>query len=71
MQVTAFSTPAAPEWRWRIVNNAGEVVEESRETFLTISSAVAHGTKRLAQMDVVDRSVPTRGYRTTSHLRRR
>lgn len=72
MQVTAFSTPAMPEWRWRIVNNAGEIVEESRETFPTISSAVAHGTRRLAEMNVVDRSVPARGgYRTTSHLRRR
>jgi len=26
MQVVAFSTPVHPEWRWRIVNYAGEVV---------------------------------------------
>ena len=28
MQVTAFSTPTSPEWRWRICNYAGEMVEE-------------------------------------------
>src|SRR5438034_31318 len=48
MQVVAFSTPMNPHWRWRIVNYAGEVVEESNETFPTIASAVAQGTKRLA-----------------------
>ncbi len=71
MQVVAFSTPAKPNWRWRIVNYAGELVEESYETFPTIATAVAHGTKRLIAMNVVDRSEPVRGYRSTSHLRRR
>ncbi|MBI2160413.1 MAG: hypothetical protein HYU25_08570 [Candidatus Rokubacteria bacterium] len=71
MQVTAFSTPAHPEWRWRIVNYAGEMVEESRETFPTIAAAVARGTRRLIEMNVVDRSEPVRGYRSTSHLRGR
>ncbi|MEK7387121.1 MAG: hypothetical protein AABZ83_11820 [candidate division NC10 bacterium] len=71
MQVTAFSTPARPEWRWRIVNYAGEMVEESRETFPTIAAAVARGTRRLIEMNVVDRSEPVRGYRSTSHLRGR
>lgn len=69
MQVTAFSTPTEPKWRWRIVNYAGEVVEESREVFATISSAVAKGTERLVQMNVIDRSEPLRPWRTTSHLR--
>ncbi len=42
MQVTAFSTTAAPDWRWRIVNYAGELVEESHETFPTIAGALEH-----------------------------
>jgi len=52
------------------VNYAGEVVEESRETFPTIASAVEHGSKRLRQMDVVDNSVPYQPHgRSTRHLR--
>ena len=69
MQVTAFCTPAAPDWRWRIVNYAGEVIEESREVFPSISAAVAKGTERLVKLNVVDRSAPTRSWRSTSHLR--
>jgi hypothetical protein len=71
VQVTAFSTPAAPDWRWRIVNYAGEVVEESHEVFPTISAAVASGTARLVELNVVDRSMPSRNWRSTSHLRAR
>jgi hypothetical protein len=71
MQVTAFLTPADPHWRWRIVNYAGETLEESRETFPTIATAVAQGTKRLLELNIVDRSVAVRSYRSTSHLRGR
>jgi hypothetical protein len=71
VQVTAFSTPAKPEWRWRIVNYAGEVVEESREGFPTISAALTKGTERLVQLNLVDTSVPARVWRSTSHLRSR
>jgi hypothetical protein len=71
VQVAAFSTPAGPGWRWRIVNYAGEMVEESSESFPTITAAVAHGTKRLLQMNVVDTSVAGPVHRSTSHLRRR
>ena len=71
VQVAAFSTPAGPGWRWRIVNYAGEMVEESNETFPTITAAVAQGTKRLVQMTVVDTSVAGPVHRSTSHLRRR
>ena len=71
MQVTAFSTPAKPDWRWRIVNYAGEVVEESREGFPTISAAVSKGTERLSQLNLTDTSVPVRMWRSTSHLRAR
>jgi len=71
MQVTAFSTPSRPDWRWRIVNYAGEILEESRESFPTIAKAVAEGTARLVSLNVVDRSLPTRMWRSTSHLRNR
>ena len=51
MQVTAFSTPARPDWHWRISTYGGEVIEESREGFKTISVALDAGRTRLDQMD--------------------
>jgi hypothetical protein len=71
VQVAAVSIPGSPGWRWRVVNYAGEMVEESRESFPTISIAVTHGKKRRAEMDVVDRSVPAPAYRPAPHLRSR
>jgi len=71
MQVTAFSTPAVPDWRWRIVNYAGEILEESRDSFSTIAAAMASGTKRLVSLNIVDRSAPPINWRSTSHLRSR
>ncbi|HEY3066998.1 MAG TPA: hypothetical protein VGL09_14490 [Methylomirabilota bacterium] len=59
MNVMAFSTPARPEWRWRIVSYAGEIVEESRETFSTIAAAVARGTERVVAMNANDRWIPS------------
>ncbi len=70
MQVVALSTPTCPDWRWRIVNNAGEVVEESKATFPTIAAAVAEGRRRLARIDAPDHSVPRTGYRSSSPQRR-
>jgi hypothetical protein len=58
-----------PDWRWRIVNYAGEVIEESRETFPSISAAVAKGTERLVALNVIDHSAPSRSWRSTSHSR--
>jgi hypothetical protein len=66
MQVLAYSTPSRPDWRWRIINYAGEVMEESRDTFRTIAGAVAQGTKRLEAMNVTDRSVPPPRYRRST-----
>ena len=71
MQVTAFSAPARPEWRGRICDYAGEMLEESSTSFPTIAAAVAQGTVRLMQMNLeqvkdVDRSMATRGYRPRS-----
>jgi hypothetical protein len=71
MQVAAVSIPGIPGWHWRVVNYAGDMIEESRETFPTISIAVAQGKKRHAEMDIVDRSTPTAAYRPSSHLRGR
>ncbi len=71
MQVGAFSTPLNPRWRWRIVNDAGEVVEESNESFPTIARAVTQGTARLGPMNAVDHSHLGRGRRWTPHLRGR
>jgi hypothetical protein len=71
VQITAFSVPAHPGWRWRLVNYAGEMVEESHQTFETIGRAVADGKERLAQMDSVDRSKPLSAYRPNPHLRGR
>lgn len=56
MQVVAFSSPIHPEWRWRIMDYTGAVVEESRERFATISAAVAAGTAQLVRMNVSDRA---------------
>ncbi len=68
MQVVAFSTPDDPLWRWRIVNYAGELVEESRERFPTIATALEQGSKRMRVMNI-DTSVPAPSYRSTRHLR--
>ncbi len=69
MQVTAFSTPRQPDWRWRIVNYAGETIEESRRTFATIALAVEDGKRRLKGMEADDSVPPTPYGRSTSHLR--
>lgn len=69
MQVVAFSTPGRPDWRWRIVNYSGDTIEESYEAYPTIATAVSNGSRRLEQMNVTDRSVPPRPFRSTSHLR--
>lgn len=46
MNVLAFSTSRAGDWRWRIVNLRGETVEESSASFPTIAAAVAAGEGR-------------------------
>ena len=54
MQVVAISSPRNPEWRWRILNYGGEIVEESQAGFPNIAAAVAAGKERLMSMDAVD-----------------
>jgi hypothetical protein len=63
MQVAAVAKAQERGWRWRIVNYAGEVVEESSDTFGSIAAAVAQGSARLVTLNVVDRSEPTRPWR--------
>ena len=50
MQVLAFSTPSRPEWRWRIVDLSGDIVEESREGYGSIAAAVAVGAERADEL---------------------
>jgi len=64
MQVAAFCKPNQPDWRWRIVDYAGVIVEESRLTFRTIALAVEEGRRRLRELDT-DRSIPKPVYRTS------
>ena len=54
MNVMAFSTPSKPDWRWRIVTYAGELVEESYETFPSIATAVSEGNRRMRELDIQD-----------------
>ncbi|HKZ07462.1 MAG TPA: hypothetical protein VJU81_18490 [Methylomirabilota bacterium] len=65
MQVVAFSTPLNPAWRWRIVSYSGEQVEESREEFGSIATALANGWQRLRELDIVDRTVAAPPYRSS------
>ena len=72
MHVIAYSTPNRPDWTWRIINYAGEVVEESRTRFPTISVAVSEGTRRLKSLNIQDTSTAAKpGRCSTFHLRRR
>ena len=69
--MAAFATPTWPDWRWRIVDYAGEIVEESSQSFPSIAVAVAFGKQRLEELNIRDVSVRGNPYRSTSHLRTR
>lgn len=72
MNVAAISTPPFVDWRWRIVNYAGDLIEESSATFASIASAVADGTLRMRARNDVDLSTASASvHRSTSHLRNR
>jgi hypothetical protein len=71
MQILAVATPSRPNWRWRIVDYAGDVVEESSNSYPTIAAAVAGGADRLAELNTRDLTVRPNPYRSTSHLRNR
>jgi hypothetical protein len=67
MQVAAVARAEDRGWRWRIVNYAGDVIEESTDVFGSIAAAVAQGSARLVKLNIVDRSEPTRPWRRVSH----
>ena len=50
MDVLAFSTPAHPQWRWRIVDLSGDIVEESYEAYGSIAAAVGAGALRVDEL---------------------
>ena len=57
---------------WRIVNYAGDMVEESRDSFASIAAALVDGHRRLGQLGHEDMSTRAPAYyRSTSHLRSR
>jgi endonuclease V-like protein UPF0215 family len=67
MQVAAFAKENDRGWRWRIVNYAGEVIEESNDIFVSIAAAAPKASARLVPHNVVDRSEPPRPWRRVSH----
>lgn len=50
MSVIAINTPARRGWRWRIYDDVGGMVVESRGTFRTNADALAAGQGRARQM---------------------
>jgi hypothetical protein len=60
VNVLAFSTPRTPDWRWRIVDYAGETLEESSSSFSTMALAMAAGTQQLERRIERDRPPPAR-----------
>ena len=60
MNVVAFSTPLAPDWRWRIVDDGGETLEESSTSFSTMALAMAAGAEQLHLHMDRDRPPPPR-----------
>jgi hypothetical protein len=60
VNVVAFTSPHAPDWRWRIVDYGGETLEESATGFSTLALAMAAGTERLHVRIDRDRPPPAR-----------
>jgi hypothetical protein len=60
VNVFAFTSPRASDWRWRIVDYGGETLEESATGFSTLALAMAAGTERLHVRIDRDRPPPAR-----------
>lgn len=60
MNIFAFSTARASDWRWRIVDLKGDTVEESSASFPTIAQAIVAGTEQLQLRIDHDRPPPPR-----------
>ncbi len=70
IDVVAVSTPLENAWRRCIVDYAGEVVEEPRETLTTIAAALASGAVRLPAIDVANRRRDVEALDSTFRLNR-
>ena len=60
MNVFAFATSRRSEWRWRIVDLQGEMLEESADRYRTVGEALAAGTQQLVVRRERDRPAPAR-----------
>ena len=58
MNVFAFSAPHTTEWRWRIVDERGETLEESSTRFPTMADALDAGAEQLQVRRDHDRPPP-------------
>ena len=47
MTAVPFLIPGATGWRWRIVNDRGETLQESHSVFSTLALALEEGRERL------------------------
>ncbi len=54
MEIIAVIGPRDTDWQWRMVNDSGDMIEESSTGFATIGAAVAAGTVRLRQRERED-----------------
>jgi len=59
MTAVAFSVPGESGWRWRIVNDNGETIQESHTVFATLALALEEGRERLRHH--TEQSAPLRG----------
>jgi hypothetical protein len=71
MQVIAVARPGSTVWRWRIVSYAGDLVEESADSFPTIAVAIAQGARRMASLNRVDDTIARNPSRWVSRARPR
>ena len=57
--VIAIAAPKHSGWKWRLVNAAGESLQESQGSFATIADAVAEGQRRLPSRMAMNRKETT------------
>jgi hypothetical protein len=60
VRVYAVSSPRRPDWRWRIVDTEGQMLEESSTSYPTIALAMAAGAEQVQLRLDRDRPAPAR-----------
>jgi hypothetical protein len=60
VNIFAFSMPRVPDWRWRIVDAEGAILEESSTTFESIAQAMVAGRECLQLHLDRERPAPAR-----------